>query len=99
MSFEPDVFKNGETTSTFASCGGDSVCFINSKTGKVRGGQSGIPNPDPVNSLEAVATPEKSKNEVRRRRGRILLLLLVRPHLQRYSVTDRNLKRNNYREV
>lgn len=36
VAFEPDVIRNGETTSLFASCGGDSVCFINAKTGKVR---------------------------------------------------------------
>jgi len=36
VEFEPDVIRNGETTGVFASCGGDSVCFINAKTGKVK---------------------------------------------------------------
>ena len=33
---QPVVGKNNATTSTFASVGGDSVCFIDSKSGKVR---------------------------------------------------------------
>ena len=36
INIQPFVGKNNGTTSTFASVGGDSVCFIDSKNGKVR---------------------------------------------------------------
>ena len=36
VEFEPDVVRNGATTSLLASCGGDTICFVNVKTGKVR---------------------------------------------------------------
>lgn len=33
--FEPDVNEPGKTTSLVATCGGDSVCFIDCSSGKV----------------------------------------------------------------
>ena len=33
--FEPDIERPGQTTSVVATCGGDSVCFIDCKSGKV----------------------------------------------------------------